>query len=202
MTDLRRPPRLLLVALLAVALLVGGCGLSTDDEPDLIALDEVPAELLEPEVVTSTTAGTTPVTVYLIERTEAGARLVPARRTADDASRPGPRIEALLAPTTAAEQRRGYTSSIPAGTSLLSAPELDARTGVLTLDVSDDLFGIEGTELVLAFAQLVYTATELESVERVRFLVEGEPERALDARGVEQAGAVGREDYASLVADR
>lgn len=190
---------LVLVVLLAVAL--AACGVTTDESPDLISGAEIPADLLDPEQTTSTTqpGATAEVTVYLIKRTGTTTQLVPVTREVEDPSRPGQRVEALLRPTSKEEQEQGLTSSIPAGTVLLGTPVLDTETQELTLDFSEELFDVEGTELAQAFAQIVWTVTELEGVRGVRFLVEDEPQRAPNADGVEQDGAVtATGDYWSL----
>lgn len=195
-----RPWRALALLLLA-ALAPAACGLTTDSEPDLIASGEIPADLLDPEQTTSTTrsGATASVPVYLIQRTGTTTQLVPVIREVEDPTRPGQRIEALLQPTSKEEQDRGLTSSVPADTVLLGTPVLDAASQELTLDFSEQLFDVEGSELAQAFAQIVWTVTELEGVRGVRFLVEGEPQRAPNADGVEQAGAVtATGDYWSL----
>lgn len=184
--------RRLALALLAVLALVAACGISTDADPDVIAGAEIPADLLDPEQSTTTTrpGATAAVTVYLIQRTGTTTQLVPVSREVEDPSRPGQRVEALLRATSRDEQDQGLTSSVPTGTVLLGTPVLDAATQELTLDFSEELFDVEGSELAQAFAQIVWTVTELEGVRGVRFLVEGEPQRALNADGVEQDGAV------------
>ena len=187
--------------LLAAVLAVAACGVTTDGDPELISGAEIPADLLEPEQTTSTTqpGATASVTVYLIKRTGTTTQLVPVTREVEDPSRPGQRVEALLRPTSREEQEQGLTSSIPTGTVLLGTPVLDTQTQELTLDFSEELFDVEGSELAQAFAQIVWTVTELEGVRGVRFLVEGEPQRAPNADGVEQDGAVtATGDYWSL----
>jgi spore germination protein GerM len=195
-TGARRALAVLLAAMVGLA----GCGVTADGEPELIAGDEIPDELLDPNPTTSTTrpGATAAVTVYLLQRTGSTTQLVPVVREVEDPSRPGERIEALLQPTTEEEKARGLTSSIPADTVLLGTPSLDVERQELTLDFSEELFSVEGTELAQAFGQIVWTVTELEGVRRVLFLVEGEPQRSPDADGVEQDGAVSTADYWSL----
>ena len=199
-THLPAATRRTVAALLALLLVATGCGLGANSEPDEITADEIPADLLDPNPSTSTTreGATATVTVYLIRRTGSDTRLAPVSREVEDPTRPGTRLEALLQPTTEQEQAQGLTSSIPTGTVLLGTPELDAANQELVVDLSSALFDVEGPELAQAFAQIVWTVTELEGVRRVRFLVDGEPQRAPDAEGVEQDGAVTTADYRSL----
>lgn len=188
--------RALTLALLAVLLVASGCGLSEDGGPRAIATEDLPADLLEVgESTTTTVAGvTTPVTVYLIRREGDETRLQGVEREVSDASLPGARIDALLQPVTKEEQALGLTSSVPTDTAVLGA-ERTGATQELVIDLSEAFLAVEGRELALAFAQIVYTVTELEGVRRVRFRFDGEPRRALDAEGIEQDGAVTAADY-------
>ncbi|HEX4867789.1 MAG TPA: GerMN domain-containing protein [Acidimicrobiales bacterium] len=192
--------RRLLALVVVLGLIVAACGVAANGEPEVIGDDEVPADLISPNPSTSTTVegATASVIVYLLRRTASGPRLVAVQREVEDPTRPGGRIEALLQPTTPEEQARGLTSSIPTDTELLGTPQLDPTTQELVVDLSGALFDVEGTELAQAFAQIVWTVTQLEGVRRVRFLVDGEPQRAPDEDGVEQDGAVTIVDYRSL----
>lgn len=186
----------------ATALLVGiaGCGLSPNDEPQAIDTDDVPAELLDPNPPTSTTISDNVMataTVYLIVHEGDTNRLAAVERVVTDPARPGPRINALLAPTSEDEQQEGLSSSIPADTVLIDT-ELREDGSELVVNLSGALFDIQGKELANAFAQLVWTVTELEGVRQVSFEVDGEAYRAPDDEGIEQPGAVTRTDYSSL----
>lgn len=188
---------LVLVALLGA---LAGCGLSPNDDPQAIATDDLPADLVDPNPSTSTTLSpmaTTAVTVYLLARDGDATRLSPVRREVEDAARPGERIDALLQPTTEKEQADGLISSIPTDTVLLKT-ELNPADQELVVDLSGALFDVQGKELANAFAQLVWTVTEMEGVRQVRFRVDGQPYRAPNAEGIEQPGAVTSADYRSL----
>lgn len=199
MTGHRRGPWLL--ALLAVLALLGGCGLSEHGEPQAIAPENLPPGLLEPNPVSSTTLpqspGTTTVIVYFLVRDGDGERLARVEREVANATEPGNRIGALFSqPPTEAEE--GLTTSIPADTVLVDVPVVDDEANELVVDLSNELFSIQGVGLAKAFAQIVYTVTEVDGVRQVRFLVDGRPYRAPDAEGVEKEGAVTRLDYAAL----
>jgi spore germination protein GerM len=188
-------------ALLALAVVVGGCGLSANREPRVIAADDIPTELRDPSLSSSTTlAGspaTTAVTVYLLTQQAAVTRLVGVPREVKDSTRPRDHLAALLVPPTPAEQAQGLLTSIPADTVLIDT-KLDDTTGELTIDLSRSLFDIQGQELRNAFAQLVWTATDVPGVRAVRFLVAGNEYRVPDENGIEQPGAVTRASYATL----
>ena len=191
-------------AAVAAAVLVAataGCGLSPDDEPRVIASGDLPPDLAEP--VTSSTnpspdsPGTTPVTIYYLVQQDGVTRLHGVVRDVENSTRPRDRLTALLAPPTPDEQAAGILTSIPADTILVNS-ELVEADDELIVDLSRSLFDVQGQELRNAFAQIVWTATELEGVRRVRFLVDGEEFRAPDEEGIEQPGAVARSDYITL----
>lgn len=188
------------LALLGPLTGVVGCGIAADDEPHAIRAEDLPPDLLDPNPPTSTTmseTATSAVTVYLLVRSGETTRLAATEREVPDASRPGDRIDALLVPTSTEEQQQGLISSIPSDTVLLDTNLLQADQE-LVVNLSGALFDVQGKELANAFAQLVWTVTELEGVRQVRFKVDGEAFRAPDAEGIEQDGAVTRADYAAL----
>lgn len=193
-----------LVALLAVALLAigtAGCGLSPNDEPRIIAADDLPPDLAEPTTssttLTSQSPTTAPVTIYYLVLQDGVTRLHAVTRDVEDVTRPRDRLAALLSPPTPEEQAAGILTSIPADTILLNSQLVEADQELI-VDLSRSLFDVQGEELRNAFAQLVWTATELDGVRRVRFLVDGEEFRAPDEDGIEQPGAVARSDYITL----
>lgn len=193
--------RRLAVAPVALLIAVAGCGLSANDTPQAIAPENLPPVLIDPAPGSSTTSpdpgATTPVVVYLLERVGDSSRLLAVEREVSDPTAPGERITVLLIPPSAAELDAGAITSIPTDTVLL-ASSLDEDSGELVIDVSDELLAIQGSELANAFAQLVYTATEVEGVRQVRFLVEGEEIAAPNAEGRPVQRAVTRSDYALL----
>lgn len=197
--------RRLLAVGLVLALGLAGCGLSADGEPRVIAAENVPPDLLDPNPPTSTTlpgsAATAMVTVYLVVRQGETTRLVPVEREVatgtNAAARAADRVNALLQPTSAEEQQLGLISSIPTDTVLLDIAA-GASDNELVVNLSGALFDVQGKELANAFAQIVWTVTERDGVRLVRFKVDGEAYRAPNAAGIEQQGAVSRADYASL----
>ncbi len=196
------PLRAVLWTLALLGLLVGaaGCGLNADRTPQAIDAEDLPPDLLDPNPPTSTTlpgTTTTSVTVYLLIRAGTTTRLSPTQREVADPTSLGERIRALLAATSAQEQDAGLISSIPSDTVLLDA-DLNEADEELVINLSGAFFDVQGQELANAFAQLVYTVTEISGVRRVRFKVDGEAQRAPNAEGIEQDGAVTRADYAAL----
>lgn len=194
--------RRLLCALVPLLALAGGCGLSEDAGPQPIAPENLPPDLLDPDAGSSTTlppsSGTDSVSVYFLEAVGDEVRLAEVQRQVADGADPGDRLVALLAQPTEAEADQGLTTSIPADTTLRAVPVLDEEASELVVDLSSEFLSIEGPELPKAFAQIVWTVSELDGVRQVRFLVEGEEIRAQNADGAEQEGAVTRADYIAL----
>lgn len=196
-------PRSVIRALLAVAmtLVVAACGLSENSGPQEIAPGNLPPDLLNPNPGSSTTVpespATTSVQVFFIKRVGDRDRLAAVEREVTSSTLPGDRIAALLAQPTDRETELGFTTSIPANTVLLNTAVNEADHE-LVVDLSSELFSIQGEELAKAFAEIVWTVSELDGIDQVRFLVNGVPVRAPDAEGVEQDGAVTTADYAVL----
>jgi spore germination protein GerM len=193
------------IAAVALVALAAGCGLSPDDEPHAIAAENLPPGLIDPNPGTSTTLanspGTSTVPVYFLVRVGDETRLVAVEREVADDRSPAARVGALLTQPTAEETDDGITTAIPADLILVDEPALDEEGRTLTVNLSRELNLLEGAELTRAVAQIVWTATELEEVQRVRFLVEGEPIPVPDDEGIEKRDAVGQADYRSLAPD-
>lgn len=185
--------------LLVGIVLLAGCGISEDGAPQVIGEGELPPDLLSEPSTTTTLppSQTVPVTIYLLRQSSEGPVLVPVERDVSDPGDAGQRIRAVLgAQPTPQEQARGLVSAIPPDVELLDAPQ-NRETRELTIDLSGELFTIRGETLSSAFAQIVYTAAELQGVRTVRFRIDGEPQQALDAAGAQQT-AVDTSDYASM----
>jgi hypothetical protein len=165
--------RRLLVALgLVVAVVLAACGVPDEEEPRELAAEDLPADLLEPQPTTpgSTTPGgvTAAANIYFMG-TE---RLVAVERRVDPPPDPAEVIILLLEGPTSEEQDLSVSTEIPPETELLDATL--SRTGVLTIDLSEEINDIRAEAQQRAIAQLVFTATDLEEVAEVRFEVEGE----------------------------
>lgn len=199
-------PRAWCVVLLA--LLLGACGLSANDEPQAIPPQNLPPGLLDPNPSSSTTlpesGATTTITVYFLTTEGGTTRLARAEREVNtvEAFMPGARLLALFSQPTSEEQDEGLSTSIPADAVLLSAPAPGEDEDVLVIDVSSEMFSVQGQELANAFAQIVWTVSEIDGVREVRFLRDGVPTSALDGDGAEQEGPVTTADYQALAPPR
>jgi spore germination protein GerM len=189
-------------AALALTLALAGCGVGAQDEPDLIAAENVPDGLLDPDLPTSTTAPATPQTstvfVYFVRVQGDVATLEEVQREVSNAGSALERITALLEqPPSADETDDGLQTAIPAGTALRDL-QVSGDRQLATVDLSSEFLDIEGQGQRAAFAQVVWTATRTPGVERVRFRIEGQNHAALVGDGTTRNGPVGPADYLTL----
>jgi hypothetical protein len=110
-------------------------------------------------------------TIFLLDSDK---RLVPVRRDVPADLRIPDLIAALVADVPEAERAQGLATSVPALTTLNPNPDVDAETGVATIDIAAGSLEITGGQLSEALAQLVYTLTESVSISAVRILIDGE----------------------------
>ena len=90
---------------------------------------------------------------------------------------------------------KNLTNTIPSSVRILGL-KLDGD--VLDLDVSN-LDNVESTQQRLAFAQMVYTATDLPGIDAVRFSISGRSAQVpLDNATSKLDQAIDRGDYAQL----
>lgn len=125
--------------------------------------------------------------VYLVR----GEQVVPVRRLVPRTPAVArAALRALLRGPTAAERRAGFGSVIPAGTALRS---VSIDRGVATVDLTGRFQAGGGSlSMLLRVAQVVFTATQFPSVQRVAFRLDGRPVEAIGGEGVIVAPPVGR----------
>jgi hypothetical protein len=119
------------------------------------------------------------IAVYLVR----GERVVPVRRVVAYTVAPArASLAALLVGPTGAERRQGYTSAIPSMTRLRA---VSLSHGVLTVDLSRRFQAGGGSaSMLLRVAQVVHTATQFPTVDRVAFRLDGKPVAAIGGEGV------------------
>lgn len=198
--------RSLLPAALAaagLALVLGACGVGTDDQPHEISRSNVPEGILGERANAPTAEDSEagqPVQVWFIRSIDSDVELTPARRLVARPPTEAGILEALLSDGPDESERAfSITTAIPSSTMLASPPERSG--GVLTVDLSDGIYEVMGDELRNAFAQIVCTAVEIDGVTSVTFEVEGEPIAALDGNAAQSDDALRCEDYAGLLPD-
>jgi hypothetical protein len=172
-------------ALVAAGSLVvlGACGIPVDTAPHDIADDALTAQ--------GATASDTPASpsgqrVFFVAADPTGAvRLQAVRR--DVPSAVSDVLGALFTGLTDTERTsRQLTTQIPVGTKLRSVNPL--ADGTVVIDVDAVIFEAKGANLTTAIGQIVYTATSVPGVERVRLLVDGQPQEWPAGDGRERAG--------------
>jgi spore germination protein GerM len=177
-----------------VAAVVGGtaCGIPRDSSPR-----PVPREAQQPlgESGAPGPAGSEvfgPRVYFLRDDPDrAATEAIPVSRSVERSAEAV--LSALFEGRTAAETDAGLRTSIPTGTTLLGARIVAQRT--LQVDVSEQIFDAESEAQIEAVAQIVYTATALQDVDRVRLLVEGEPRDWLVGDGSLVSGTLTRFMY-------
>ncbi len=186
----------------ALALLAVACGIPTDHSPRPIAQGALPAALA-PQT-TTTQEGPAPgadaVRLYLVRNVDSTPRLVGVvvgiRHTTDPTNQVREVMTMLIAEQPSSTgSTRNLTNTIPSAVKILGL-KLDGD--VLDLDVSN-LDNVESTQQRLAFAQMVFTATDLLGVDAVRFSISGRQAQVpLDTATSKLGQAIDRADYAQL----
>ena len=161
--------RLLTSVVVAVALAaaVAACGVPRDDAPRQIAAADLEKFGLRSSTTTvPASSGHFDVTLYFLS----GDRLAKVTRAVADSSVDAA-LTALLAG--ALPDDGGVRSAIPAGTRLVSTRSEDQ---VLVVELTNEIVtAVQGQEQLNAFAQLVFTASDLNGVFGVQVVVNGAP---------------------------
>jgi spore germination protein GerM len=192
-------------ALAVVALGVVGCGIPTDDSPRAISRENLPADVADDTTEPTASQSTVDAPIYLVQspddpRLVAVERRVPASSPAANPD-PAAVLEALLTATaTTEEQADRITNLIPPDTRLASQPQL-ARGGTLVVDLTPEIFNVEGENQRAAFGQIACTANALEGVNSVRFLVEGGGTGVQVDSGSTERAVTCANDYARLMTE-
>ena len=189
------------VALVAVLLALGGCGVPTGGPPTAVPASEVPFGLLsqspQPPAAGSTAPGVGEPGVYLLQGTD---RVVARVRRLPD--RPVDQqlqllLEDLAAGPAGEELDEGLTTALAPDVELTLASLAD---GTATVDVAGAAEVPIGRETRLAVAQVVLTATSLPGVSAVRLLVDGAPVAAPLSSGRLTDEPLTAQDYLGAVA--
>jgi spore germination protein GerM len=200
----RRRPALVRAWVVLLVLLVtaaGGCGLSTNDEPETIK-DNVPPDLLDTETAAPDTpiGSTESVKVWFLRTDPLGdTRLVQSDRLVPRPATQVSVLESLINdPPTDLERAGGVSTAIPEDVTLAGQPRLSSSDGVLTVALSDEFYDLQGETARNAFAQIVFTATELPGVRKVQFEQDGEVFNAVNGAGQSRSDPLGRSSYDKL----
>jgi spore germination protein GerM len=187
----------LVIATVGVAGL-SGCGIDADGSPRDIS-GERQRELLEdnpsaPEG--ATTEGDR--IVYLVRESSGGEPSVIRAVHRDVDATAAAIMRSLLEGPTVTEQGARLSTAIPPGTELLGVQFVD--TGVLAVDFSEEILSATGDALVDAVAQIVLTMTQVDRVEKVKLLVEGQDQQWPRGDGVVVSTPLTAYDFPGRVA--
>ncbi len=190
--------------LIAAAVVLGGCGLPTDDAPSGVP---VPAGVFpEPEVQPGVAhqtenPGTSLHAVYFLRD---GMLVELQRRLTIPVFLDAP-LNELFAGPTPSEAENGLESAIPAGTEVVDVQL--SRDNIVSVHLNEVFFEVEGAQRVRAVAQLVLTASALaRDTQGVLFFLDGAAQSLPDGTGAiaqAQSGQPPRalrvEDFAELM---
>ena len=182
------------VALVVAVLGLAACSAPVDSGPKTLRAASIPANL---RAETSTTTTTVPtgaseeVTIYFIGSDD---RLSPVTRRISSPVTLEKVLQSLFAGPTEAETVSLRTAISP-DTAVLGAP-IEAR--IATVNVSKDFaFGTLPDQIV-AFAQVVFTAVDVEGVTGVLFAQNGHRLDVPDGDGKNVSAPLGRASYAQV----
>ena len=180
-----------IAAVLVAASLGAACGVPADDAPRAFDENIIPDELASSDI-TSPVDGPARETadIYVLD----GQSLKALSRPVDNSDSVFDAIKALLDGVREDEAEDGLVSAINQRTRLL-ARRNPVRNGVVTLDFNSELIEFDGGLEIQGLAQIVWTATSIEGVDRVQFLVDGETISVTLNNGDVTDEAVGRENY-------
>ena len=177
--------------LVVTCVMLTGCGVGAQSEPDTIGRDEVPFDLLSqapPSGPTARQSGQSEFVVYLV----GPGTLVPATRGHSSSPTLAEVLRSLMSGPTDAEAALGLHSAIPQGSELRG---IQVRNGIATISLGGAFAEVRDRARIVAFAQLVLTVTDRPAVSSARFELDG---RRIDVPMLDgrlTAEPVGRDDY-------
>jgi spore germination protein GerM len=185
-----------LLAVLGVLLLaLAACGVPLDGSPRVLNPEDQPGATSSTEAPVAAGGASSPKVFFLTGADTAGSeRLQEVSR--DVAALPTPLLTALLKGLTPDDRDRSLQTAIPAETQLIET-NLEPD-GTLVVNLNDAFFEAKGASQTKAVAQIVYTATGLAQVKRVRLLVDSQPRDWVRGDGVAVSTPLTRFDYPEL----
>lgn len=199
------------LAFVAFAVLGAACGIPVDSAPEVISNDQLPTAL-QPGSSTTTSLPaqlTEEVTIFLVDPGDGEPALRPVVRQVPVVES-GTDLEflileqLLIGPTSEERLDGNLTSLVVPSDEQISILALDRAVEQQLTVVLSETPAIEGENRTVAFAQMVFTLTEVDGVETVRFLVRSEDGAdedipvSTDTDEGDVTRPVSRDDYSSL----
>lgn len=167
-------------------------------DAELEALGATPPTTLSPDGEGIATE----IVIYLMSddptATVPGPFLIPVTRSTDDPVVALGAVETLLSGTVLSdEEAHGISSAIPAGTTF---NDLEIEDGVATIDLSSEFTSGGGSlSMMSRVAQVVFTLTRFDTVDGVRFLIDGVPTTVFGGEGITVSDPATRADFEALM---
>ncbi len=174
--------RRLLVLLIGTVVLAAACGIPNDSQPRDVSEGER-LQLVDQKAPAQAASSVGPKVYFLSQAPDGQDRLQPAGRNVN-ATPTAVLTELFNGLTKDEQQSRRWRTSIPADTKLVSAVE--EPDGTLVIDLNQPFFQATSEAQIKAVAQIVFTATGIDGVKRVKILVEGQPQGWLRGDGTAQ----------------
>jgi spore germination protein GerM len=182
-----------LAVALGAAVLLGACSAPVDSGPKAIGAARLPEGLRTESSSTTTTIAPTgeseEVTIYYIGQDQ---RLAPVKRRVTPPITVQKVLQKLFTPPTTSEGVTGYRTAISAETTVLSAL---VENKIVTVDVSKVFAFGPVDDQIRAYAQVVFTAVDVEGVTGVLFSVNGRRLEVPAGDGSNQSAPLGRGSY-------
>ncbi len=157
------------VAALALLLVMSSCGIDDDTAPREIADGGKPNLANSANQTTGATSGTDRIYLLAPDSQNDVRHLRPATRDVGDSA--SQRLNSLFGALTVDDVDARLRTAIPDGLMLRSAGL--RNNGTLVVDVSDQILDLSSNTLIDAVAQIVFTASEVQGVQRVELVVDG-----------------------------
>jgi spore germination protein GerM len=171
-----------LVALLLAVVALAACGIPGDSRPRDVPENER-LQLSDQKAPAQAASSVGPKVYFLSQAPNGQDRLQPAGRNVS--SNPTAVLTELFNGLTKEEQQeRRWRTSIPADTKLVSV--VQEPDGTLVVDLDQAFFQATSENQIKAVAQIVFTATGIDGVQKVKILVEGQPQGWLRGDGTAQ----------------
>ena len=179
-----------IVAVVVLASVAVGCGVSAEPDANRIDPDSVPFGLLDVQSTTTEASTGEPVTIFLLS----GDKLLEVPRTLPDDGALGDLLELVVTGPTPTEQGLGITSAVAPGT----VASVGTERGVAEVDLTESFGEIGSADQLLALAQIVYVLTAQPGIGSVAFSLEGEPIEVPRTDGTASDQPLTRDDFAAL----